>query len=278
MVGEPLGSMTQTASGEPVAKPGPEQPSKAGRWLLAGTLFTLYLPMQILLAIPLVLAAMLFGGVDSLESLMQPDNKLVLWMSLVAAALAALLTIAGALVWPAVWRFFTTKDIKLKEWLAWSPLRRLPIWAVPLVTFLMILGAGLLASTQFGPTEVELQVMLFSAPGLSILATVVVSTIVPVAEEFIFRGALYTAALSEKGSGWRQHIVPFIVTTLAFGAVHLLAGFEALGSIVLIFLLSAYLTTLRAVTGSVKASIVAHLVWNLTAAIGLVLGSQFGLT
>ena len=78
--------------------------------------------------------------------------------------------------------------------------------------------------------------------------------------------------------GWRRHIVPFVLTTVLFGAVHLLAGFQAMGSIVLIFLLSAYLTALRAVTGSVKTSIVAHLVWNLTAAVGLAISSFYGLT
>lgn len=255
----------------------PAKPGRLGRWLLTGTLFFTYVPMQIVVAIPLVLAAVLSGEITTMEALSTPDNPVLLWMSLIAAAIAGLLTVGAALAWPAVWRFFTERDIKLAEWLAWRPVKLVPLWSIPVVTLAVIVSAGLLASTGFGPTEVDLQVKLFSVPGLGLLTTVVVSTVVPVAEEFIFRGALYSAALGERVTGWRRHIVPFTVTAILFGLVHLLAGFQAAGSIVLIFLLSLYLTALRAVTGSVKSSIVAHLVWNLTAAVTLIVSSQTGL-
>ena len=272
-----MGSMQQ-AEHKSTPELGPVQPGKAGRWMLTGTLLMTYLPMQIIVAIPLVTIALLSGKITSLESLTNPEDPMVLWMSLIAAAIAGVLTIGAALAWPAVWRFFTTRDIKLADWLAWRKVERVPLWAVPVVTLAVILGSGLLASTTLGPTEVDLQVKLFSLPGLGALATVVVSTIVPVAEEFIFRGALYGAVLGDRLTGWQRHIAPFVLTTILFGAVHLLAGFQAAGSIVLIFLLSAYLTALRAVTGSVKTSIVAHLVWNLTAAVTLALSSFYGLT
>ncbi|HOA23913.1 MAG: CPBP family intramembrane glutamic endopeptidase [Aggregatilineales bacterium] len=250
-----------------------DKPSPLGRWLLAGVLFMAYLPMQVLLAIPAVAVAVAFGGLTSLEDLL--ESELVLWMTLGAAALAAFLTIVVALAWPWVWRLLTSRDIPLREWIAWRPPKRLPLWAVPLLTLPLLIVVGALVSLIFGPTEIEIQLQLFSTPALRVVSAIVVSTVVPVAEEFIFRGAIYSALLPPEAgeAGWRRHALPFVVTTLLFAAVHLLAGFETAAAIIQILILSSFLTALRTVTGSVMPSTLAHLVWNFTAAIGLILTS-----
>lgn len=68
--------------------------------------------------------------------------------------------------------------------------------------------------------------------------------------------------------------MPFVIVSLLFGGAHLLAGFATLAAIVQIVLLSAYLTALRAVSGSVRPSLVAHMVWNMAGAVALILANS----
>lgn len=255
----------------------PRSPSRLGRWLLAGLLFTMYLPMQVLLAVPAVVVAISTGGITSMDDLLESET--VLWLTLGAAALAAALTIVAAAVWPRLWQVFTSRRHTPGEWLAWRAPRKLPLWAVPLLTFPVLIVVGLLVALLFGPTEIDIQLQLFSTPALGVASAVIVSTVVPVAEELIFRGALYNAMLPHGGAadGWRRHAVPFVVSTVLFAAVHLLAGFETAAAIVQVIILSAYLTSLRTFTGSVKASVVGHLVWNLIAAVGLLVSTLIDL-
>lgn len=248
---------------------GPGSPPRLGRWLLAAVLFIMYLPMQVLLAVPAVVLAMSTGEITSADDLLESET--VLWMTLGAAALAAILTIVAAAIWPRLWKLFTSRLYSLNEWLAWRAPRRLPLWAVPLLTFPVLIVVGLLVALLFGPTEIDIQLQLFSTPALGAASAVIVSTVVPVAEELIFRGALYNALLPRGGEagGWRSHALPFAVSTILFAGVHLLAGFETAAAIVQVIILSAYLTSLRTFTGSVKASVAGHLVWNFIAAVGL---------
>lgn len=249
------------------------QPSRLGRWLLAGALFMAYLPMQVLLAIPAVAVVVAVGGATSLDELL--ESELLLWLTLGAAALAAALTIVVALAWPWLWRLLTSRNVPLGEWIAWRLPEKLPLWTVPLLTLPMLLLVGALVSLLFGPTEIEIQLQLFSTPALRVASAIIVSTVVPVAEEVIFRGAIYSALLPPEAGqgGWRRHVLPFVVTALLFAAVHLLAGFETAAAIIQILILSSFLTALRTVTGSVMPSMLAHLVWNFTAAMGLILSS-----
>jgi membrane protease YdiL (CAAX protease family) len=257
----------------PLTVASPDEPSRLGRWLFAVTLVISYLPMQIVFALPAVGYYLLSHPIRStadLQTLLESDY--VVWASLIAAALAALLTICVALVWPWVWAIFTRRHISLREWLAWRKPERFPLWSVPLLTVPIVVLLGLVA-VLVGPAEVEVQLELFRTPALQIASTLVVSSIVPVAEEFIFRGALYSAILPREvpdREDWQRQILPFALTTLLFAAVHLLSGFQTWAAILQIALLSAFLTGLRMLTGSVKPGLLAHLLWNLTAAIGLI--------
>lgn len=264
--------MQQTTLEGTLSTPQPaNEPSRFGRWLLAGVLFFAYLPMQVLLTLPVVAAAVTFYGVDSLDQLM--ESQAVLWLTLAATAIAAVMTIAAALVWPWVWNLLTGKRVSQREWISWQRLKTLPLWTIPLVTVPLLVLMSLVVSRFIGPTDVQIQLQLFSTPALGVASGLIVSTIVPVAEELIFRGALYNAALPEdRGQpAWRRHLVPFLLTAVLFASVHLLSGFETPSAILQIFLLSAFLSGLRAVTGSVRASMAAHLTWNMLAALGLLL-------
>nr|MBN1228353.1 CPBP family intramembrane metalloprotease [Anaerolineae bacterium] len=259
-------------------------PSRIGRWLLAGVLFSAYLPMQLLLALPAIAILMVFGGyadlfdptltMEAYDEMLASDE--FLWLTLVVAAIAAVLTVLAALLWPKAYQMVTRKYHTFGEWLAWRKPRIIPIWLIPLLTVpaMLFIGAGV--SLLFGPAEIDVQMDLFSTPALQAASLVVVSTVVPVAEELIFRGALYEALLAHRRKhtpDWPSHILPFTLVTLLFAFVHLFAGFETIGAIIQILLLSTFLTAIRAVSGSVTASITAHLVWNLIAAIGLTLVS-----
>jgi membrane protease YdiL (CAAX protease family) len=246
---------------------------RGARWLLTGVLFTAYLPLQIVFAVPFVIVAILSGGMQAAENpAALLESQFLLWATLASAALAGAVTVVLAAVWPWLWQLVSGRLITWREWFAWQKPRYIKLWMVPPITLPILVVVGLVVVTFFGPAEIQIQLDLFSTPALGAASTVVVSTVVPVAEELLFRGALYNALLkpgSPKNPGWRRHILPVTVTALSFAAVHLAAGFETAAAIIQIVLLSAYLSLLRAVTGSVQTNITAHAVWNALAALGL---------
>lgn len=256
------------------------QPSPLARWLLAGALFTAYLPMQIALGIPAIVVALLATGQAGATNLAElADTPAVVWATLLVAGMAAALTIGVAAAWGPVWNWLGAGRIALADWLAWRKPRHFPLWLVPLMTLPMLAVIGLLVVMRFGPVEIGIQMQLFSTPARQAASTLVVTTVVPVAEELIFRGALYNALLRPARAGVsaiQRHALPFAVSSVLFGAVHILAGFVTVGAIVQVMLLSFYLTGLRAVSGSVKASVVGHVSWNAVAALALIVVNQTG--
>jgi len=95
----------------------------------------------------------------------------------------------------------------------------------------------------------------------------------------VFRGALYNAVLAHtvhKDRAWQQHVLPFVIVSIVFAGIHLLAGFESAAAIVQVVLLSLFITGLRSLSGSTIAGVAAHTTWNLVAAFGLSLASILG--
>src|SRR5262249_39040784 len=134
----------------------------------------------------------------------------------------------------------------------------------------LVFLVSIAVSAVLGPSEVDAQLQLFTSPARQIFATLVVSTVVPIAEELIFRGGLYSALLPPSHFStpkWTDHVLPVLVTSPMFSLVHLLGGFQTLPPFIAVGMLSLYLGLLRAFTGSVKASIVGHMTWNLIGAI-----------
>ena len=235
-------TLTET-TGEIITDPQPTtKPSPVARWLLTGILFFMYLPMQLVIAVPMVVIVIMVEGPDILTKELV-ESEVFLWITLLAAGIAALLTITIAAVWSPLWKWFSEKRITAGEWLAWRRPSRIPIWVVPLITLPVLFVVGIGVAVFVGPTEIEVQEQLFSTPALQTATLIVVSTIVPAAEELIFRGALYNALLRARRADsrrWERHLLPFTITCAAFASIHLLAGFETPGAIVQIFLLSVY--------------------------------------
>jgi membrane protease YdiL (CAAX protease family) len=247
------------------------------RWALLGLaalLLMAYLGLQLVVALAFLFWMMVTHQPIIPEQLMK--SEVFTWVSLAAGALGAVAAVCMASVWPWVWRLVTSRNNGgVAQWLAWRRQIHLAWWLVPLITlpFMLLVVGGI--SWLFGDAQVDVQLLLFATPALRIASSIVVSTIVPLAEEFIFRGALYNALLPRAREGrpeWLRQLLPLGVTSVLFAAVHLLAGFETAAAIVEVTILAFYLGGLRAVTGSVKASTAAHITWNLVSSLVLAAG------
>ncbi|HEC22231.1 MAG TPA: CPBP family intramembrane metalloprotease [Chloroflexi bacterium] len=256
----------------------PAAPPRLALWALAGLLLGTYVLLQLLIPLP-VLAVLIVNG--NLRTQQQVVDFLIsengIGLALIASALAALATVTLAVVWARAWRWLVPgSPFEMADWLAWRKPRRIRLWMVPLITLPFVFMVVVPISLLIGPAEVEPQLLLFSSPTLQIASSLVVTTVVPFAEEFIFRGALYNALLPAGEPDqpfWRRHLVPFLLTSLLFSLVHIPTGFLTAGSIVMILLLSLFLGALRAVSDSVQASIVGHVIWNIFGALSLILAN-----
>lgn len=258
----------------------PVDPFYPPRWalfVLAVLLFGAYLGVQLAIALAAVIWLIATKQPFTQEALL--DSEPFIWVSLIALAVSAAVTILLALIWPQVWRLVASNGSGgLADWLGWKKPVRLSLWLIPPATFPLMILILIGVTGLFGEAEVTSQLQLFSTRSLQIAASIVVTMLVPLAEEFIFRGALYNALLSAGREGapkWHRHVLPLVVTSVVFATVHLLAGFETIAAIAQIAILSFYLGGLRAVTGSVKASLAAHVTWNTVSALALIVATNF---
>lgn len=257
----------------------PFHPPRWALFVLTVILFATYMGVQ--LAIALVALVWMIVTKQPITQEMLLESETFIWVSLIALAVSAAVTIGVALIFPLGWRLATSRsEGGPAGWLAWQKPNRLSLWLIPLATFPLMIVVVAGVTWLFGQAEVNAQLLLFSSRSLQIVTTIVVTMLVPLAEEFIFRGALYNTLLSPEKDGqpeWRRHTLPLIVTSVAFALVHLVAGFETIAAIVQITVLSFYLGGLRAVTGSVKASLAAHVTWNLVSAVAMIVATNLNL-
>lgn len=259
-------------------------PSARSRGILVLSLLAMLMPMQVVFGLVLIRLSRILPPISGLDyertftfqslSFSEADLMVIL----LAAALSGIATAALAFVWPGLWYRLTQQNFTLATWLAWRPSARIPLWSIPFLTIGYLLVVSAIGTQMFGEAEVELQQLLFQTSILHWVGVVTV-LVAAVAEELVFRGALYNLLLAfshKRLPTWQQHILPFAVAGTSFAAIHLLAGFESLAAIVQVTLLSIYISLLRAITGSVKASLVAHMTWNLLAAFSLIALSIYG--
>lgn len=269
-----------TAESTSETSTGTAGPGRLMKGINASILFIAYIPGQLLFMVPAVLFMVFQDPNITMEEAASSDTFLL--FSIIATGMAAALTITIAWAWPKVLRRAGIPAFSGSEWLGWVKPTRIPLWLVPLVTIPMMLfiSGGVTALSNMvdiGDAEVSIQLEMFRTPAMQIVTTIVVSTVVPLAEELIFRGAVY-GALVRRDDGtrtrWQRHRLAFIITALAFGLVHVPAGFTSAAAILAIVLLSVFLTLLRYLSGSVKPSVVAHTTWNLMSAIGMVVAAN----
>jgi len=264
--------------GDPEAAPRLEPP-RGGRWLLVVALAFTFI-VALLAASFIAVSFMISTGTITPAQLSQSSFQTTpegIEIALAATAVAEVATILVALLWPWMWSILLgRKPLGLAEWLAWRQPTRLPLWAAAVIAPLIMLPIGILVGQIFGESQVDTQVQMFSSPILRVAASIIVVLIAPPAEEFMFRGAFYNALfpsqtdLQASANSWQRHIIPFVIVSISFALIHLLADFTRVGSIILIFALSFVLTGLRAYTGSTRASVIAHMAWNSLAAVALI--------
>jgi membrane protease YdiL (CAAX protease family) len=252
--------------------------------VLAILLGVTFVALQLVVLFPVVgvaVAQQPFATEEELRAVLEEflRSEPGLLLAVLAAAIAGVGTVGLAFAWPRMWNLAAKgARFNVGDWLAWRRPERLRLWLVPLITLPLLLAIAYGVNATFGNVQVDQQLLLFSSPALSVVSALVVSFIAPIAEEVVFRGALYNALLRRASAGgWQRHIIAFVVTSLAFAMLHLLAGFEQFGSILMITLFSVYLTALRAYTGSIQSSVVAHMVWNMIGSAALILANVMGI-
>ena len=176
--------------------------------------------------------------------------------------LAVLLTLPYLLVIVAVWFAARKRGMALAESVGWRPMRfwasmGLAISVVAVGIIVSARWAGLLSS--FGleqPARLDATNLFPSDPLGVILLLLAAVVIGPIAEEIIFRGILYSSMRDR----WGRPIATLLSASI-FGAVH----FEFVWVLVPTLVLGAMLAWLFEATRSLKAPIVAHMIYNLFA-------------
>lgn len=259
-----------TAQQKPEGGPPLHQyPPRLALWGLTIVLGLTYLVGQIIVIIPFALWAGLAERIESPDAYL--DSPIFIWGGIASLWIAALATIVIAVGWPRLWNALSAGHaVPHNAWLRWDGPPFIFLLAIPFITitysFAVSFTAAILSVLfDFTMSGVKAQEVLFSSVLFQVATFPGITVAVPIAEEFIFRGALYNALLFGAADGpnrWVRHIFPVFLTSAAFIGVHVLAGFDTPGPLIVIILLSFYLGSLRALSGSVKTSIVAHMTWN----------------
>jgi membrane protease YdiL (CAAX protease family) len=262
--------------------PAGNAPSKIWLWVLSILLAGQYIGLQLLVSLPVLIWALL-----TMPELRRDRSEIalmhvrpLLWATLIGVGVGVAAVLVTVLVWPVLLeRLFRAKHT-LAEWVGW---RNMPLAAwliIPPMTLMGMIPIVFMITVAFGAAEVNIQEAMFSDPQIQLGMAILGGSLVPVVEELIFRGALYNALSFRIPGlvGWQREIIPVLGTAIGFAAVHIPAGFTTIPAFLQIFVLSLFLSTLRGVTGSVKASILGHFTWNLFAVVMFLLVSILGIT
>ena len=143
----------------------------------------------------------------------------------------------------------------------WQAIRwNWPGGAAPKLLGIGVLMVGLSLLGRFLPMPRSVPFdQFFARPMDAYLTTAFAITFGPLMEELFFRGFLYPVLARRIGV-----VLGVIFTALPFGLLHLVQYGYAWGAVLVVFLVGVVLTAIRAVTGSVAASFLAHVGYNAT--------------
>jgi uncharacterized protein len=158
------------------------------------------------------------------------------------------------LVWAVVTRFGKRP---FWETLGWSWGRYFGLWSSIALGILLFLASSGLAHVLGGDKPTQLDLILNSSPASKYLIVFLATCTAPFAEEFVYRGLLYSALQRWIGK-WGSVIVVLALFTL----VHVPQYWPNRGVIAAVALLSIALTVVRAVSGRLLPCFVIHLVFN----------------
>ena len=119
-------------------------------------------------------------------------------------------------------------------------------------TFVLSLLERVLPMPKNAPFE-----QFFAHPLDAYLTSIFAITVGPLMEELLFRGFVYPVLARTTGAGWG-----ILLTALPFGLLHAPQLGYAWGAVFAIVFVGIVLTSVRAVTGSVAASVLVHIGYN----------------
>lgn len=157
-----------------------------------------------------------------------------------------------------VW-FVVTKFRKYPFWetLGWSWGRQFGLWAcIGLGVGLFLLSAAI-AELLGGNKPTQLDLILNNSPATKYLIAFLATFTAPFAEEFIYRGLLYSSLQRLIGQ-WKAVAVVLVLFTV----IHVPQYQPNYGVIAAVGFLSLALTVIRAVSGKLLPCVIIHLVFN----------------
>jgi membrane protease YdiL (CAAX protease family) len=279
---------------EPAQRSNPDNPA----WGVGGALFVWFLSILLVIFMPLLFLipyasykGIHFGAPNYLPALVEfaTKDKTGVLLQLLALLPSHLITLF--LVWALVTRFGRRS---FRAAIGWEWSTQLPWWVDLLLSVMLgivLFGAGNIVARLLGaekPTQLE-HLINSSLAARYMISFLAVFT-APFAEEFIYRGVLYSALRKTVGvyCGWllafvtgaklnphtedRLGVSGAVVLVLGlFTIIHVPQYWPNFGVIAAVALLSIVLTLVRAFSGRLLPCIVIHLVFNGIQALLLIL-------
>ena len=206
--------------------------------------------VQLLFIIPYTFNHFPGGTKEDLQRFLLTD-KTAVFLQILSLLPAHLLTLG--VVWAVITRFG-----KRPFWrsLGWDWGKNFGFWkSAGFAVGLFIVGSSVLYF--IGTTKTSFDVSINSSRATAYLVAFIAVATAPMAEEFVYRGVLYSALHKKLGVNWA------VVGVLAlFTLVHVPQYWPDYGRIGLLGLLSLSLTVVRAYTGRLLPCFVLHTVFN----------------
>ncbi|MBA3240716.1 MAG: CPBP family intramembrane metalloprotease, partial [Acidobacteria bacterium] len=140
--------------------------------------------------------------------------------------------------------------------LGWVRDQRFNFWRSAAVAIGLYLG-GISIIFLIGGPETQLDKLLNSSRLTALTVAFMATATAPLVEEVVYRGVLYSALQRAIGSVWAGALVLSL-----FALVHVPQYWPNFGILIVILILSAVLTVIRARTGKLLPCFIIHLVFN----------------
>jgi membrane protease YdiL (CAAX protease family) len=222
--------------------------------VLVGTLlFLLFAPLVFLLPYA-AYRGISFSSPDATKGIaaFALNDPTALFLQVLATFPVHLLTFL--LVWIVVTRFGKRP---FWETLGWGWSGRFQLWTCVGIGVAMFFAGTGVAQLLGGDKPTQLDLILSSSPGAKYVIVVLATFTAPFAEEFIYRGLLYSSLQRAIGK-----VSAVLLVLGLFTLVHVPQYLPNYGVIAAVCLLSIVLTVVRAVSGRLLPCVVIHMVFN----------------
>jgi membrane protease YdiL (CAAX protease family) len=220
-------------------------PGAVGFWVLSVLLIFI---MPVVFVVPYILRREV--NMEALSEFVMTD-KTAIFLQVVSTIPAHLLTLGAA--WLLVTRVGKLPFLATLGW-TWDP--KYNFWrSTAIAVGLYLVGISFIFLLD-GP-ETPLNKILNSSRLTAVTVAFMATATAPLVEEVIYRGILYSALQRAIGAWWAVAVV-----VMLFALVHVPQYWPNFGILIVILMLSAVLTIVRAHTGKLLPCFIIHLVFN----------------